>query len=390
MHTASDGFLDDPASTTTLSRTALHASRTLRAFDGAWDDTSEQDAKEWCDECLRLIRASGEVFVQHSGAIMLASVVSQLAASPDGIVDSIYARCADGIVWLVKHCRATSLRGSVGLAGLEAAAFKCVDVLFRAIASPTSSSELRKSSTPLLSEIMPQLTSMLSLGTAGVTDATSLQCLLRTTSTALILFENQMRPYLGPLRGALVRARMFVGAPSHILSLSSRCWSLVVSARSRTQKPTDDSSNKTNVHSSAVGTSPLLEVPAHFWQEECLRIVYTMHDLLLLICPAAGKTVGPEDERLFRIESSEKNDGDRRHFQPGMASTKDGATDEVSLSERLEMLSYLLSAMLSSGPTGPPGVAMLAIVPVVEIVDLLVSRVFFFFWFFFFFFFCSC
>ena len=45
--------------------------------------------------------------------------------------------------------------------------------------------------------------------------------------------------------------------------------------------------------------------------------------------------------------------------------------NDVDLSAHLEMLSYLLGSMLSTGPTGPPGSAMLAAVPVVAIVDVL-------------------
>ena len=124
---ASDGFLNTDvvpttsAQTTSLLQLAEHATWTLRAFGGAWDDTDEQTSKTWCDECLNMIKTSGNVALQRSGATLLAAVMTQLSASPYGYMEKVYARCAEGVVWLLKHCRATSLKGSVGLGALEVA-----------------------------------------------------------------------------------------------------------------------------------------------------------------------------------------------------------------------------------------------------------------------------
>ena len=206
--TATDGFLNDPSShtsnTTSSAATHLlhladHATWTLRAFGGSWDDTDEQTSKTWCDECLKMIKTSGETATQRSGATLLAAVMTQLAASPHGYMEKVYPRCAEGVVWLLKHCRATSLKHSSGLGALEVAAFECCNALFNVLKSPTAPLELHKAATSLLSDVVPQLTSMLSLGVAGVADSTSLECLLQTTTLALVLFEHQMRPYLGPL-----------------------------------------------------------------------------------------------------------------------------------------------------------------------------------------------
>jgi hypothetical protein len=365
---SSDGFLNNSPTTGTLSQLANHSTWTLRAFGGIWDDTDEQTAKTWCDKCLTMIKSSGDVVEQQAGATMLASVIAQLTASPHGYMETVYPRCADGVVWLLKHCRATSLKGSVGLESLETATFDCCIAMLNALNAHSASHELRKRVAQLLSDLMPHFTSMLSLGTMGVTGVVSLERLLRTTTLALVLYEHKMRPYLGPLRGAFLRARLFVGTPTHIVRLTARCWSLVIAERCRTQKPKDG--NEGNSERNAVGTDATLEVPARYWEEECMRVINSMHDVLRNVCPAAAKAVDAQEERLEEISAADDGDNEQAAQQQQHRGGI-GEKTETSLSNRMEMLSYLLSSMLSSGPTGPPGRAMLAIVPVVALVDLL-------------------
>ena len=359
--TASDGFLNNPSTnsqTSSLYRMADHTTRTLRAFDGTWDDSSEQTSKTWCDECLKMIKSSGDITTQRAGATMLAGAITRISANPQNYMEKVYARCADGVVWLLKHCRATSLKGNADLASLEVATFECCSAMLNALNSPSATIELRKCSAQLLSDLIPQFTSMLSLGTTGINSAVSLEHLLHTTTLALVLFEHKMRPYLGPLRGALLRARFFIGAPTNILLMTSRCWSLVVAARCRTQKPKDG--NEGNSERNTIGTDATLDVPAHFWEEECMRIVNSTHDLLHDICPAAAKQVDSQEERL---EENTLNGGEEHTNQINQThqTHQTNATTnmdifvsktEPALSDRLDILSYLLSSMLSSGPTG--------------------------------------
>lgn len=363
--TASDGFLNNlttsssPA-TTNLLELANHSTWTIQSFGGAWDDTSETASKTWCDECLNMIKSSGNVATQRSGAILLASAMAQLDASPNGHMKTVLARCSDGVVWLLKHCCATSLKNSTGSSELEVASFECCFTLLNIL---HKIGDVTKTNA-FLNEIVPQLASMLSLGDAS---STSLESLLRTTTTALVLFENQMRPYLGQIYGALIRSKCFVGMPSRVIAYSARCWSLVVSARSRTQKPKDD--NSSNSKRNTVGTNALLDVPAHFWQEECMKVVNSIHDLLLHICPAAAKKVDPQEQRLFNLSYSSSST-DETIISNGGGAVRIQMT-EVELNAHLEMLSYLMSSLLSTGPAGPPGIAMYAAVPVVAIIDSL-------------------
>ena len=219
-----------------------HGLATMRAFSGAWDMTSEKDAKAWCDKLLKMVRTVGDVPQQTVGAGLMAAAIRAFSSSgfpnpnDSSVFDSVYARCAEGAVWLLKHCRAVTLKGVSGTADLEQAVFECIEALFTALSvssAGTASAEMYRNVGSLLGDVIPDLTSRVGLGLDGMAGSSSAVALLRALTTALLLFETGMRPYLGPLRGALLRAQMFEHTTSCLQRLAARCWSLVCLFRSK-------------------------------------------------------------------------------------------------------------------------------------------------------------
>ena len=387
---------------------ARHAHATSRAFDGTWDGTAAKEAKAWCDELLKMVRAQGDVPRQTVGAALLTTAIRAFAASSNsaparptsgppvsrlgggGVLDLVYARCADGVVWLLKHCRALTLtKGAAGTVGLEKAAFECVEALLAALATSSTGgvpTELYRNVTPLLSDVVPQLTSRLGLGIAGVAGTESAVALLRALATALLLFDTGMRPYLGPLRGALLRAQLFEHTTVGLQRLAARCWSLVCLSRSRVAVRGSKGGGGHGSYGSA-GINGLSTVPAQYWEAECMRVVTSMQELVGQMCPASAQGLKLATNNTTKAgasssasSSSPDAGGNDQALLSALRLTDTWPVNEVLVAARLETLATALSSMLSIGPAGAglngrsggaqAGEAMVSI-PVLSIVDVL-------------------
>ncbi len=411
-----DGFLREPGAGSAALRyaqhavvpaLAQHARGTARAFGGVWDETAARDAKSWCDELLKMVRSQGDVPRQTVGASLLASAIRTFVASSSGIpssssssssapaatvFDMVYARCADGVVWLLKHCRVLTLTSTAGAASLERASFECVEALFAALAASSTggvSTDLYRNVTPLLGEVVPQLTSRLGLGIAGMSGPESAVALLRTLATSLLLFETAMRPYLGPLRGALLRADLFEHTTVGLQRLAARCWSLVCLSRSKVavRGKGGSGSSDSRVSYGGSGINGLSTVPAQYWEAECMRVVASTQELVAQMCPSAAQglklapiTANGAITGRSTSPVADAGSSDDQVLLPRLQLTDTWPVNEVLVASRLETLATVLSSMLSLGPAGTglgsrsgsarTGEPMVSI-PILSIIDVL-------------------
>ena len=377
-----DGFLRDEESHSKLSRSkakvfpalARHANETLRAYGGVWDQTDENSAKAWCDMLLKMIRSSGDLSKQTCGAKMMTAAIQSFAASRNGLLETLYARCQDGIVWLLKHCRALTLKRVSGVLDLECSVFECCESLFCALAASSTGSvevELSRKVTSLLGDVIPHFTSRLGLGISGVAGTRAAITLFRALIMALLHFETGMRPYLGPLRGALLRAGLFENSSVAVQRVAARSWSLICLSRSKVASRNKD--NSINNSASNMDVNGLSTVPAKKWEVECMRVIQSLQELVGQICPSAAQA----------NKNTQRADGDDDSNDSVLLArvvlTDTWPINEVLLANRLRILANVLSSMLSTGPSGASGGRgagydareAMVMIPVLAIVDVL-------------------